>query len=48
MGKVERVTVVVEELIVVVNVGGTEVEGERCGAVVLADTVFNVFVIKVL
>ena len=48
MRKVERVNVVVEELIVVVNVSGTEVEGERCGAAVLADAVFNVFVIKVL
>ena len=48
MRKVERVNVVVEKLIVVVNVGGTEVEGKRCGTVVLADTVFNVFVIKIL
>ena len=44
MGKVERVNVVVEELIVVVDVRCSKVEGERGGAVVLTNAVFNILV----
>ena len=48
MGKAERVNVVVEELIVIVNIRCAEVKRERGGAVVLADAVFNVLVGEVL
>ena len=48
VGKVERVNVVVEELIVVVNTSCAEVKRERGGTVVLADAVFDVIVVEVL
>ena len=48
MGKAERVNVVVEELIVIVNIRCAEVKRERGGAVVLADAVLNVLVGEVL
>ncbi len=40
--------VVVEELIVVVNVCCTKVEGKRCGVVALANAMFDVIVGKML
>ncbi len=48
MRKVERVNVVVKELIVIVNIRCAEVKRERGGVVVLADTVLNVIVGEVL
>ena len=40
--------VVVKELIVVVNVCCTKVEGKRCGVVVLTNAMFDVIVGKML
>ena len=48
MGKVERVNVVVEELIVVVNIRCAKIKRERGGTVILADAVFDVIVVEVL
>ena len=44
MRKVERVNVVVEELVVAVDIRCAEVKRERGGTVVLADTVLNIVI----